>query len=240
MKKLHKRATAFTLVCGIIVACCLFWFHTQKNKKSEIVFVGDSITFGYVGSTEEHLEDRFSTLLCNDLNASEYNYSLCGSTISNIKNDGMSVTERFSNVEEKPGLWIIGGGTNDFIQNVPLDVFEVSVKNLMEQVDETKTKCIFVTPACFKIGDKGLDYPDKNGKRKNWPNHAGATLDEYVEIIIRVCECYGVYVLDLYHDEQMDNILHQEKYYDLVHPNLEGHKYIYEKILRIIKRNRLL
>ena len=133
-------------------------------------------------------------------------------------------------------MW--GGGTNDFINNVPLEKFEYNIYQLINILhNKTDQKIIFITPACFKTGDKGMDYADNNGNRVNWPNYTGHTLDEYVDVIIAACDKNGITVLDLYHDEIMDSVVNPAFYYDTIHPNKQGHAYIAQRLIQIMRNS---
>ena len=101
------------IIIGVITCCLLSVLAiiiVGMNKRQTILFLGDSITYGYVGSTEWHEINRFSTIVCKEIHAKERNYSLCGSMISNIRDDGSSFVERASEINETVDSWIIVGG----------------------------------------------------------------------------------------------------------------------------------
>lgn len=128
------------------------------------------------------------------------------------------------------------GGTNDFVNDVPLECFKDAYNSMLDAaLSKGFRRIIVFTPYCFKTGDKGLDWPDESGNRVNWPNKAGNTLDEYVDIIISICAEEDIEVLDLYRDSNLDMCLNNSYYYDTVHLNEQGHRYIADLLIDTIE-----
>lgn len=116
MKKKHeyniRQQILIVLVAALFVACLIFallpliYFESSPN---EILFFGDSITWGYIGDLETYEPERFSEIVSEHYGTGELNFGVCGSMITNIGNDGSSMTERVSTLPKNADLCIIGG-----------------------------------------------------------------------------------------------------------------------------------
>lgn len=205
----------------------------------KIAFLGDSITRGvWLDNSENSYVMRIKK---SRQWAEVLNYSVPGSRIGEYigedpRNIGPSFVKRYLDMDEKADIVIVFGGTNDFgIGNAPLgnsqddtpETFYGAVNLLMKGLKNKYPKAIiiFATPL--------------HRVTENIPNQfSGAVLADYVNVIRKQAEKYGIHVLDLY---SCVSLQPSEEYYkklfreDGVHPNDLGHNVIAEEVLRFLE-----
>lgn len=154
---------------------------------------GDGFTYGYNGST--YNEETYASLVMNDLGL--LSHTVKGSakvSYAYIENGKRLYNYIPTYSMSSPEVISVMGGINDFLNNVPLGdennqdltTFYVSVQHNIDYfVQEYGNEFLFfITP----LKQFNVDQT----------NNVGASLEDYVNIIKKVCELNNIPVLDLY------------------------------------------
>lgn len=194
--------------------------------------IGDSITEGARVSAPDK---NYVELLANDF-AHAYNYGVSATTLAGTGSSAMC--NRYSNMRNDLNIVIVYGGTNDWYTSVELGTsadatnetfygaLNVMIPGLIAKYPHSEI--VFLTPMSSTYSGKNTDNA----------NSAGYTMKQYVEAIKERCAYHAVPVLDLFAMCGMD-IAHAGSdsdhfaYWtaDGVHPNAQGHKRIYDRII---------
>ncbi len=213
-----------------------------KGKKLNVL--GDSITEGH-GTTDE--SKRFTTLLERDLKlACCRNYGIGGTRFARQRKPSaeprwdLDFCARAEEMDPDADVVLVFGGTNDFGHgDAPFGAFEdrtedtfcgachVLINKLIERFP--RSVIVFLTPLHrFNEGD-----PCGDGK-----SAPIAPLSEYVGMIRKTCEWYGLPVLDLYAMSGLQPRVPaiRERYVpDGLHPNDAGHVILADRIEGFLK-----
>lgn len=213
-----------------------------------IAFLGDSITFGYGLCNKEN---RYSTLVSQELKMEELNYGITGTLVAKTSvnlTDEKDFLSRAYLIDDAD-IAVIFGGTNDYfwsdkpIYGAGERYFESAVRTIAERVKVKRDEKItlFVTPYPHNgIGNfyGGNTWDESNRHDTSEINYNGHTLKEYVDVIVNVCNEQGIPCLNLFDDFGFS---WQEHTSDGCHPNEAGHillaKVITEKIKTLIQQN---
>lgn len=211
-----------------------------KEKKS--VWNGDSITAEYIPYSGE-TAIGYNSFVAEYFDMQFLNEAIGGSTISVDQNDTTSrdpIVLRYSTMP--PGdLIIIAGGINDwFYAHTALGTmadrtnftFYGALHNLCLGLKEKYIgkQLLFLTP--IKRSQDPITEPD--GVNTN-----GDTLKDYTDTIIEVCAYYGIPVLDMFRECQLNpHIVSYKTAYqpDGAHPNTAGHQYMAERVIGYLKQ----
>ncbi len=201
-----------------------------NGKKA--VFIGDSITAGY---SLVVTEKPFPAIVSSNLNMSHVNYGIGGSEIAQFEagnNTYNPMCIRYADMDDDADLIIIAGGTNDWSHNhTQLGVMgDTSINTFYGALD---TMCkgllakyhgktiVFMTPIKRDSGNG-----TETGKEYFSPNALGYVLKDFVDAIKKVCEFYGIPVIDMYADCSLNPIIPviRSNYFsnDGSHPNRIG------------------
>ena len=191
--------------------------------------LGDSITYG------DKLSDRnqgYASLLAAGSGAGAlHNYGWNGSAVGGPHPDRF--VDRYPFMEPAADLVLVFGGTNDYAgsneQGTPLgaetdltaDSFYGALNLLMCGLKQIypKSEIVFVTPL------KRVGYMR--------PNKSGYALSQYVDAIKNRADFYGIRVVDLFQDPELDFSSRQKLYLvDGLHPNAVGHSLLSAAIYR--------
>lgn len=213
----------------------------------KISFLGDSITYGYA---LENRADRYTTHVCAALGAEEANFGITGTLVAKAglnNGDDKAFVDRLHLVMDGD-VTVIFGGTNDYFwsdkiigdeENVgDLTTFYGAVDFMLKKIKEERgdKPTLFVTPYSHNgIGNFfGGEHWQTDSSRHDTTekNFCGYTLSDYSDTIVKLCNKYGVPVLDLHHTEGFDWRKHTS---DGCHPNPEGHKWLAEKIAKKLR-----
>ncbi len=202
------------------------------------VFVGDSITAGtgcegdtYWQLLEELLEFKSTTAM-----------GVSGSCISSTSDYGSEhdpLANRYGDIPEAD-LITVFMGTNDYGHDTPIgtldDEGDISFLGALNtiipelQAKYPDAKIVFITP----IHRYGFGTNSATGETHTFdsaPNGAGHTLEDYVNAIKAACDKYGVDVIDLYNELDIDPSSEEAREYymtDGLHPTTAGHREIAE------------
>lgn len=221
------------------------------NKYKVINVLGDSITQGVGASSTEK---SYPSVLAKLTGAKVNNYGLSCSRITEIQgglsNPG-SFIDRMYNMDRSADLIIVFGGTNDFWfgdcpigkkTDTKVNTFYGALNTMIPYLKNAypNSDIVFVTPyQQSKDADVNKPY-----KRSTYGNCGSGTLSQYRKAMLNRCEYYGIPVLDLYADFELntaDNRQALEKYgqflCDGVHLNDAGYNLLARKIYKFVMQD---
>jgi len=202
------------------------------------IFVGDSITAGtgcegdtYWQLLQELLELKSATAMGVP--------ESCISSTSDYGNNNDPLANRYSDIPEAD-LITIFMGTNDYGHDTPIgtinDEGDVSFYGALNTIipellaKYPDAKIVFITP----IHRYGFGTNSATGETHTFdsvPNGAGHTLEDYANAIKAACDKYGIDVIDLYNELDIDPSAEETREYymtDGLHPTTAGHRQIAE------------
>ena len=179
-----------------------FMYSRFKGKK--IVFLGDSITVGFV-------DKPFANLVAENMGMTLVNLAVSGSHVT-YENDEVvkSIFVQRGDIPTDADLICIAGGTNDFGHNKPIGIsssdnfydFYGAYKIMIDWIQENRPNAtLFCMTPLHREGDQT-------------ENTLGYVLEDYVNVIRDVCEDRGVPVLDLFSRGELN-------------PNISSHKSLF-------------
>ncbi len=218
------------------------------SKYKVINVLGDSITQGVGASASEK---AYPSVLAKLTGAKVNNYGLSCSRITEISgglsNPG-SFIDRMYNMDKSADLIIVFGGTNDFwfgdcpigkSTDTKVNTFYGALNTMIPYLKTTypNSDIVFITPY-QQSKDADINKPYK---RSTYGNFGSGTLSQYRKAMLNRCEYYGIPVLDLYADFELntaDNRQALEKYgqflCDGCHLNDAGYNLLARKIYKFV------
>ena len=212
--------------------------YTMVTKNKNIIFFGDSITYGFLTkgySWAEFIKDNYDFNIVTNAGISDYRVSTYDD-----KNKWLTDTI-ISHANEKYDYVIMQGGINDVLYNTPLgeisnsksendfDVntfaggFESYIYNAKKYFKDAKIGYIitYYTPNYIEKGQK-WSYDDYN---------------KYIMMTKKILDKWNIKYLDLFNEEYSNILKVNTKTYlpDNLHLNYEGYKIIYPYIYDFIK-----
>ena len=212
--------------------------YTMVTKNKNIIFFGDSITYGFLTkgySWTEFIKDNYDFNIVTNAGISDYRVSTYDD-----KNKWLTDTI-ISHANEKYDYVIMQGGINDVLYNTPLgeisnsksendfDVntfaggFESYIYNAKKYFKDAKIGYIitYYTPNYTERGQK-WSYDDYN---------------KYIMMTKKILDKWNIKYLDLFNEEYSNILKVNTKTYlpDDLHLNYEGYKIIYPYIYDFIK-----
>lgn len=221
------------------------------EKYHMINVLGDSITEG-VGASED--SKTYPSVLSRLTGAKVNNYGVSGSRITdaktNIPHPGAFVNRMYS-MNTQADLVVVFGGTNDFwFGDCPIgrptdtgqDTFYGALNKMMSHLKNCypDVNIVFITPyQQSKDATETQPY-----KRSTYGNFGTGTLKEYRIAMLDRCQYYGIPVLDLYADYELntvDNVEALRKYgqflCDGCHLNDAGYNLLARKIYKFVMQD---
>lgn len=213
--------------------------------KYRVCFLGDSITEMYCASTKEGC---FVSLIGKEEDFEVYNFGLTTTRIAEQKNNYAPeydkktfITRAITMPKDKDMYVVVMGGTNDFghgdaplgnDKDTSLYTFTGATKNLFKYLsDNYDNKKVIIIPPLHR-----WDEDSTKGSYYNTKDDGAATLDQYIEVLIKYAQEYGFNICNI-RDEL--GIPKDDKnngcYFDGVHPNNEGHKLLAKLISSYIR-----
>lgn len=212
--------------------------YTVVTKNKNIIFFGDSITYGFLTkgySWAEFIKDNYDFNIVINAGISDYR-------VSNFDDKNKWLTDTIiSHANEKYDYVIMQGGINDVLYNTPLgeisnsksendfDVntfaggFESYIYNAKKYFKDAKIGYIitYYTPNYTERGQK-WSYDDYN---------------KYIMMTKKILDKWNIKYLDLFNEEYSNILRVNTKTYlpDNLHLNYEGYKIIYPYIYDFIK-----
>ena len=221
------------------------------EKYHVINVLGDSITEGVGARTPDK---AYPVVLSKLTGAVVNNYGLSCSRITDVSggwSNPASFIDRMYNMDKSADLIIVFGGTNDFwYGDCPIgkrtdtcvNTFYGALNTMIPYLKSAHPNAdiVFLTPyQQSKDADETHSY-----KRSTYGNFGTGTLNQYRIAILDRCEYYGVPVLDLYADYELntvDNRKALEKYgnylCDGCHLNDAGYNLLARKIYQFIMQD---
>lgn len=209
----------------------------MKNKT--ILFLGDSITEGAVTDDDKN---RYVNVVGALSGANVVNYGVSGTRIARQKDGNTKYNYDFNLrveiMQDEADYVVVFGGINDYGHGTaPLGnekdqtvyTFFGAVKVLFSKLKTkySKAKILVVLPLNSSV--VGLEEIKQGVK---------VTLPQYREVLNKVANENGFYVLDLSNIKELNPLIDEsnEKYfYDGLHPNDEGHKLLGKLIYEHLK-----
>lgn len=194
--------------------------------------LGDSITRGEdpENSYLPMLNNRYTDIVAKSTGLVGLNYGVGGSTIAVLPNRSNSFWERRD--LGSAHIYSIFGGTNDYELNVEMGTindgdfshFKYAFYKLVDYFINSGGQCFVITPL-RRLNDTN-------------PNLKGYTLKDYVDAEIEICKMFGIPVLDLYNNCEINpNITTMRNSFmpDGLHPNKNGMRIVGNRISSFIK-----
>ena len=156
-----------------------------------------------------------------------YNLSISGETTETI-------LERFESeakIREADAIIFQSGGNDSYLKGkggpnqIPIDQFR---KNLEEIIEKAKN----ITPNIIFIGFKNVD--ESKTMPVSWKDiyYVNAEIKKYDEVMRSVCKENKILYLDIF------GLLKNEDFEDGLHPNITGHKKMFEKVKNFLEENK--
>lgn len=221
------------------------------EKYHVINILGDSLTEG-VGARSE--DKTYPAVLGKLTGARVNNYGKSGSRITDVEdkyNHVASFIDRMYSMDKSADLVIVFGGTNDFwYGDCPIgkrtdtspETFYGALNTMMKYLlgAYPNADIVFLTPY-----QQSKDADETHGyKRSTYNNFGTGTLKEYQTAMLDRCQYYGIPVLDLYADYELNTADNREalvKYgnylCDGCHLNDAGYNLLARKIYRFIMQD---
>ena len=161
--------------------------------------LGDSITYGLGTTTTYHeiLKNKYSIPTVRKYAVSGSQISTGGTNSAASSDD--SFCNRYTNMDNEADLVTVLGGINDLLHKVPLGTmddtdgttFYGALKLLCEGLINKypNSKIIFFTPLKAAYGSNGLDT--------NGYNLLNLNLEDYIQVMKKVCNYYCIPIIDL-------------------------------------------
>ena len=193
--------------------------------------LGDSITYGLGTTATYHaiLKDKYSIPTVAKYAVSGSQISTGGTNSATSSDD--SFCNRYTSMDDDADLVTVFGGINDLLHRVPLGTmddtdgttFYGALKLLCEGLINKypNSKIIFFTPLKAAYGSNGLDT--------NGYNNLNLNLEDYIQVMKKVCNYYCIPIIDLSNICRLQpNLASIKTNYmpDGLHPNAAGHQYI--------------
>ena len=220
------------------------------DQYHRINILGDSLTEGVGARTPDK---AFPAVLAKLTGAKVNNYGVSGSRITDIvvdyTNPG-SFVDRMYSMDKAADLVIVFGGTNDFwFGDCPIgkrtdskpNTFYGALNTMIPYLKNAyAADLIFIVPyQQSKDADETHSY-----KRSTYGNYGTGTLNQYRIAMLDRCQYYGVPVLDLYADYDLntaDNREALEKYGNFIcdgcHLNDAGYNLLARKLYQFIMQD---
>ena len=214
----------------------------------KIKFLGDSITYGYALDDQSK---KYTTLVCKELSAVEENYGITGTLMArsglNMYDDKAFLDRLY--LLEGAEIAVIFGGTNDYFWTsdpiYPKDLSDKNTKYFINAINEIcrfckerpQTKFLIVTPYPHHgignyYGGPIWSWEGRSEHDTSEPNICGHVLLDYVNVLEEYAHKYNIPVLNLHKEQGFDWKKHTV---DGCHPNVEGHKWLADKIVAKLK-----
>ena len=233
MKKILSLIFTLALLCGMIPMMAFAEEKTEVNlwRGRSAVFVGDSITDG-TGTTKKYFEYLSQMLELGSVTEMGIGGS-CISNGSDYGNNNTPLINRYKNIRSADLIQIFMG-TNDYGHATPMGSLEdtqartfcgalnIIIPYLLKTHKESKI--VFVTPLHRNAKSTGTI-----SQNEYEPNASGYALNDYVKAMKQICTRYGVSVIDLYKESELDPRLDPKNtgyFPDGFHPNAVGHEAI--------------
>lgn len=221
------------------------------EKYHVINVLGDSITEG-VGASSEN--KNYPAVLAKLTGAKVNNYGLSCSRITDIDaqySNVASFIDRMYGMDKSADLVIVFGGTNDFWygdcpigsrEDYTTKTFYGALNTMMGYLKGSfpNADIVFITP--YRQGKDADESHDC--QRTTYGNFGTGTLQDYRKAILDRCQHYGIPVLDLYEDYELNTVDNRDALVrygqylcDGVHLNDAGYNLLARKIYDFVMQD---
>lgn len=210
-----------------------------KNSQEKNIFVfGDSCTQGFwdsQGGWATRLKQYFDNFMVSAPNFPKHGFYYMVYPLGITDDTTKSILERFEFETEKRMVWdkteeifVFAIGKND---TVLLDIheYERNIQDIIKRAKRFSNNIAFLEIAAV---DEKLSQPVAWDNRFFYTNEKNKV---YNEILNKVVKKEGVDVIPLFEEWQKED--YTKLLADGVHPNNDGHKYIFEKVRDFLLKN---
>lgn len=243
-----KQSTHFNGIFTILLlttslllsSCTKTTNHSAKITPAgpKIVFLGDSITHGYMGPAGT-TKKNIPYWVDKELNSTSTNSGRNGATISGTRSIDALRTIQSTNLK-KYNYCVLAYGINDYLYSKPLDDVKKSLTSEINLIrtKNSKLKIFAVLPLAAYI------VPSNNafiaGQALSTKNGANYTEGELCDCIKKIYMSANIPVLDWRSDPTINNANYKLLLGDQqVHPNQHGYQIIGKRIALFIESTRL-
>ncbi len=187
----------------------------------KLLCIGDSVTYGY----DVALQDRWTYILAKRTGIQVCNEGLCGDTTA-----GMLQRMQAMNMMAYDAVFVMGG-SNDILQDVPLEHIEANMQRMMQQITDAGKPLFVGIPLLKKKESAFFGWQRlEDVKRHN------DVLRAYRQWLFTQCQAAGAVPID-FHKRILDaEAAGKISYYaDGVHPNEAGYAIMAEEAIRCIQ-----
>jgi len=220
----------FLFVRVLLMLICVSSMSMIKQKKTRIVFFGDSIT--QMGANQGGYITKMQDMLEKNGKASQY--ELIGAGIGGNKVYDLYLRMDSDVVAKNPDVVIIWVGVNDVWHKASsgtgtdADKFEKFYTAIIKKLQARNIKVVLVTPSTI-------------GERTDFTNQQDGDLNFYSNIIRRLAQTYNCKLVDLRKDfrnyglkNNPDNKESGILTIDRVHLNEQGNKFVAQKMMDVL------
>lgn len=189
----------------------------------DIVFIGDSLTFGY-GVIKE---SSWVNLFIKKHDFSYINRGINGDTT-------IGILSRFFKdvIENSPKYCFILGGTNDFLSGKSAESVFDNILIMIKDCKENNIEPVILVPPY--VAEKEATVGWSSSINYNNINKEILSLKAFLEYS---CLEEALLYIDLFAVTKSYYLDHMDIYIDGIHPNATGHNLIYKEINRFFKKN---
>lgn len=187
------------------------------NKDLDIIFIGDSLTFGY----GVHKTELWAYNVARELSLSYLNNACNGDTSTGI------LTRYYNDViVHSPKTTFLMCGTNDLLMGKKIKSIIDNLEFMIKDSLSSGSQVVIGIPP-FIIGEMAEELFSPSSFYK----YTEESLPELRAQIISICNKFNVYYIDFY-NLTLNN---ESLYLDGVHLNPEGHRIMFESFLSKFK-----
>lgn len=186
-----------------------------------LLCVGDSVTYGYDVAPQH----RWTYIAARQTGIHICNEGVCGDTTG-----GMLQRMQLMHLMDYDAVFVMGG-TNDILQDEPLEHTKAHMQSMMQQVTNTGKPLFVGIPPLTKIESAFFCWQ----KREDVKRH-NAVLQTYRQWLLAQCLLYRAIPIDFYKRLLDAEAADKTSYYaDGVHPNEAGYAIMAEEAIRYMQ-----
>ncbi len=220
----------FTFRQTLLVLLCISTMSMMKQKKTRIVFFGDSITQAGVGPTG--YITKMNAML--DKNGTTSQYELIGAGIGGNKVYDLYLRMDSDVLAKNPDVVVIWVGVNDVWHKASsgtgtdADKFEKFYTAIIKKLQAKNIQVVLCTPSTI-------------GEKTDFSNQQDGDLNQYSNIIRKLAKANNCKLIDLrtkFHDYLLTNNPDNKESgiltVDRVHLNEKGNAFVAEKMMEVL------
>ena len=243
MRKTVRFFSIILSITALLSACGSIHGEKLADYRSDcrICIIGDSVETEEAGIWPRMLREQIQF-------AGYTNLAVSGTCITPVRENSRAIAseERIAMIPDDTTLILVGGGTNDWLVNIPLEEHDGSesftgaiaamIGTLSERFPDA-TVLFMSNPVAMMPGREG--FADSSGIY----NGLGLSVGDYAAAMREVCEDCGVTYIPVFEEcgitgENCLDYLLQEEFFDgnpmIAHPNDQGAERIYETVWKAL------